>query len=262
MRLRITLQADRSIRVPYSHQELLSGLAYRLLGLSSAEYARFLHDEGYASDVNRHRRFKLFTFSTLRAAPSRRRSEGAFLRFSPGVIDWYIASPLPDFLTHTATGLLAVGAPLQIGPDATVTIAAIDVENAPAFGEQARFTCWTPIVAATKAPDGRATPYYLRPSGPDAAAFGGAVRKNLLQKYALVHPEPIEDDRLSVEFDAPYLARDPHHGTKNIAFKGVNIIGAQAPLTLSGNPALLKLAWECGLGEKNSTGFGMIETTR
>jgi len=264
VRLRISLHTDRAVRVPFSHQEQLCGLAYRLLGLGDTEYARFLHDEGYALGGGAsppQRRFKLFTFSTLRAAPYRRKNEAGFIRFSAGLLDWYISSPMGEFLTHSATGLLAGGAPLQIGPDASVTIAAIDVLNAPRFGEQARFTCWTPLVASVRSPDGRDTPYYLRP-GPDGAALSEAIRKNLLQKYALVHGEPPDDDRLSVTFDADYLARDPHHGTKNITFKGVQVIGAQAPLTLSGSPALIKLAWECGLGEKNSAGFGMIEATR
>lgn len=32
------------------------------------------------------------------------------------------------------------------------------------------------------------------------------------------------------------------------------------PITIEGNPELIKLAYESGLGEKNSMGFGMLET--
>jgi CRISPR-associated endoribonuclease Cas6 len=35
--------------------------------------------------------------------------------------------------------------------------------------------------------------------------------------------------------------------------------GFMCPLTIEGNPALIALAYESGLGEKNSMGFGMIE---
>jgi CRISPR-associated protein, Cas6 family len=34
------------------------------------------------------------------------------------------------------------------------------------------------------------------------------------------------------------------------------------PLTIEGNPDLIKLAYESGLGEKNSLGFGMIEVVK
>ncbi|MBI4810670.1 MAG: CRISPR-associated endoribonuclease Cas6, partial [Ignavibacteriales bacterium] len=35
--------------------------------------------------------------------------------------------------------------------------------------------------------------------------------------------------------------------------------GFMCPITIEGNPELIKLAYECGLGEKGSLGFGMIE---
>jgi CRISPR-associated endoribonuclease Cas6 len=31
------------------------------------------------------------------------------------------------------------------------------------------------------------------------------------------------------------------------------------PITIEGNPELIRLAYESGLGEKNSMGFGMLE---
>lgn len=270
MRLRITLHAERPMRVPFSHQELLSGLVYRLLGVSSAEYARFLHDEGYGSSDEMRRRFKLFTFSTLRAGRSVRRMDERGLLFGPGLVEWYVSSPLPDFLTHSATGLLAEGEPLRVGPSAVFTVRAIDAVSTPQFGDhtavsagtaRAKFTCWTPLVASVASPDGRKTPYYLRPTA-DADAFSEAVRKNLLQKYALVHHAPPPDDRLTLAFDAAYLARSPHGGTKKITIHQIDVIGAEAPFTLTGSPDLLRLAWETGLGEKNSMGFGMIEAAR
>jgi CRISPR-associated endoribonuclease Cas6 len=35
--------------------------------------------------------------------------------------------------------------------------------------------------------------------------------------------------------------------------------GFMCPLKIEGNPALIALAYESGLGEKNSLGFGMLE---
>ena len=47
MRIAVQFQLDREATLPVNHQDLLTGLVYRLLGASDAEYARFLHDEGY-----------------------------------------------------------------------------------------------------------------------------------------------------------------------------------------------------------------------
>ena len=262
MRLRIRLHTDRPVRVPFSHQEYLAALVYRTLGASNAEYARFLHDEGYpAAPDTTHKRFKLFCFSTLRAPRYARRVTQGGLVFEPGFIDWYISSPLPDFLNHSATGLLSEGSPLRVGPTATFIIREIAAISCPPFGETQEFTCWTPIVAAVPAPDKRDTPYYLRPDT-DAPAFSEAVRKNLLQKYHLVHDAPPTSDALTLSFNAAYLARSPHSGTKKITIHNINMVGAEAPFTLSGSPDLIRLAWETGLGQNNSMGFGMIEAAQ
>jgi CRISPR-associated endoribonuclease Cas6 len=36
-------------------------------------------------------------------------------------------------------------------------------------------------------------------------------------------------------------------------------VGAFAPFILSGSKELMRLAYDCGVGEKNAAGFGMIE---
>ena len=37
------------------------------------------------------------------------------------------------------------------------------------------------------------------------------------------------------------------------------IVGFEVPFTLQGSTKLMEIAYECGIGEKNSLGFGMIE---
>ena len=64
MRLRIVLDNPRPTTIPVNYQDNLTGLIYRLLGSSDADYSRFLHDDGYAVDDG-PKRFKLFTFCWL-----------------------------------------------------------------------------------------------------------------------------------------------------------------------------------------------------
>ncbi len=248
MRLRIILEAARETTVPINYQEYLTAAVYHLLGTSSADFARFLHDDGYQAEGSA-KRFKLFHFGWLHG---RRRVDGQTLRFAPGLVEWRIGSPLPDFLTHCATGLLAAGA-LQVGP-ATFGISAIETLPAPAFtSAPAHFTCLSPIVCALPLPDGRTR--YLRPADDE---FSEAVRRNLLAKHLALHDAPPTDDTLHLRFDPAYLERSP--GTKKITYKGIDIVGAFAPFTLSGSPALIQLGYEAGMGEKNASGFGMVET--
>lgn len=253
MRLNIRLMLEREAWLPLNHNELLTGLIYRLLGLSDADYTRFLHDEGYAMPGEGAKRFKLFTFSLLRVPKWRRCVEGDRLRIAPGPVDWLLSSPLDDFLTHSATGLFAVSQIVQVGT-MPLTIAEIRALPDPAFTSPMRFTCLTPLVASVPRDDGSTE--YLRPT--DGDKFSAAICRNLQRKYELLYGGPSEGE-VALAFDEAYLARDRHAGTKLTTFKGIQIRGAFAPLTLTGPAELMEVAWNCGLGEKNSIGFGMVE---
>jgi CRISPR-associated endoribonuclease Cas6 len=259
MRLLIHFQLDRQARLPIDHQEPLTGLVYRLLGESDPDYARFLHDEGYrlpnAEGETGAKRFKLFVFSGLRIPKGRRRVDGSSLCVSPGEVTWLLASPRDDFLSHSATGLFAVGSRVQVGP-VPLTITGIECLPEPDFTSPMPFTCLSPIVASVRRED-RSTQYLTPADGPQ---FSEAVRRNLLRKYELIHGSPPADDRLELVFDPAYLADTRHRrGTKLVTFKGIQVRGALAPFTLSGSRELMEVGWSCGLGEKNSVGFGMVE---
>ncbi len=239
---------------PISQQHELLGVVYRFLKSSDPEYADFLHQEGYAIDDG-SRRYKLFAFSGLRAPRHCRQVMGGTLWLGPGVVDWQISSPREDFLRNFATGLLASGV-LEVGAQ-RLPIAEAQTMSTPDFSSgSARFLCMSPMVASVREPSGGTR--YLRPC--EGEAFSQAVRKNLLRKYRALHGVEAGDVDFEMTFDARYLA-DPKHreGTKLVRFKEINIVGAQAPFTATGSPALLELMWDCGAGEKNSAGFGMIE---
>jgi CRISPR-associated endoribonuclease Cas6 len=258
MRLHVALQCEREARLPIDHQDVLAAAAYHLLETSDEAYSRWLHDEGFAADSGRN--FKLFAFSTLRADSSRRRIAGDRLVLSPGPVEWIVASPKEAFVRHLATGLFQAGS-LRVG-GATFPVTGLESRACPEFSETSRWTCLTPIVAARSEP-GRKTPHYCRPH--EEEAFSEAVRNNLLLKYRMAYGGPPRDDRLRLEFDRAYLERRAKRnpetaGTKKVRYKEIEVIGAFAPFALTGSAELMKLAWDCGLGEKNSGGFGMVET--
>ena len=256
MRLRIVCDLTRQLACPVNHQHFLTGLVYRLLECSDADYARFLHEEGYGLDAEA-RRFKLFTFSGLRA--QKRRIAGSTLWLGPGIVSWFVASPVEDFLTHIATGLLSAGV-LNVGP-LELPITQIETQAVPEFSAGiAHFTYLSPIVAAVPVEvNGKPGTRYLRPTE-DGPAFSEAVRKNLVRKYQTLHEgqPPANANDFELTFSADYLAAH-RGGMKNIEFKGIQIIGAQAPFRAVGSAELLQTMWECGAGEKNSSGFGMVE---
>lgn len=255
MRLRIEFELQREMLIPIDHQYALSGLVYRLLGASDAEYARFLHDEGYKPEPERAKRFKLFTFSSLRAPKSRRQQIGDRLRLAPGPVEWLLSSGLDDFLYHSASGLLSAGQTVCVGPHA-LTIREVAALPEPQFSRQMKFTCLSPIVASCALPDGRT--HYMRPT--EGEAISSAVRNNVMQKHRVLHGAPPEDDALTLTFDSGYLSDPKHRGTRKTRIgNGIDVVGAFAPFTLTGSPELIRTGYLCGLGEKNGMGFWMAE---
>lgn len=254
MRLHIRFQLEETAVLPIDHNQDLLGLVYRLLATSDEEYATFLHEEGYRDQAESAKRAKLFTFSGLRVDARRRSLENGRLVLRPGPVDWLIASARDDFLTHSATGLLTSGSVVRVGT-ARLRLEMVEALPQPVFAERTKFSCLSPIVAARPCPDGKT--YYLRPTDPE---FSEAVRANLLWKHRVLHGLPPDDDRLDLQFDPAYLA-DPRHrgGTKLVTFKNIQMVGAFAPFALTGSTALMETAWNCGLGEKNSIGLGMID---
>jgi CRISPR-associated endoribonuclease Cas6 len=248
LRLRIQLDNPRGAALPLNYQHFLTAAIYGLLAASDTDYARFLHGTGYGAD-NNPKRFKLFVFSWLRG---QHRVEGDMLRFAPGPLVWQIASPVPDFLTHCATGLLAE-AVLKVG-SAAFPITQVETLPLPGFTETNHFTCLSPIVAALPLPGGGTR--YLTPG--DGDAFSAALRANLLRKHETLHGALPADDRFQLTFDPAYLERS-HGGTKLMTYKDIQIRAAFAPFCASGSPELLRIGYECGFGEKNAAGFGMVE---
>jgi len=254
MRLHVRFQLDQETAIPIDHNHALLGLVYRLLSISDKEYSATLHDDGYSAPDAEERKCKLFTFSGLRAPADRRRIRDGRLFLKPGYLDWYLSSPRSEFLLHSVTGLIASGDSIQVDR-AELRIHSVESLPVPTIEDGMEFVCISPIVGTWAGSDGRTE--YLRP-GDDR--FSEALRLNLQWKHRLLYGVPEPEDRFEIEFDRNYLA-DPRRrgGTKLVTFKGINLVGAFAPFRLRGSETLIKTAWECGLGGKNSIGLGMID---
>lgn len=256
MRLRVTLRVDEPTAVEFDHQHYLMALIYNLLDHSDADYAQFLHDKGYTHRDEPGRAFKMFHFSGLRTRT--RRNQGGSILFLPGSAEWFIGSPVPMFLQNLAAALTQA-ARIRVG-ESRFHVAAVQTIAAPEFvAGKAQFSCMSPIVAAVRRPEeeGGGT-YYLRPKT-DRSAFELAIRNNLVRKHRVLYGMGPHDDTLRLLFDEQYLARDAHGGARKVCVNGIDVVGAFCPLQIECAPPLLRLLWDCGVGEKNSSGFGMVE---
>ena len=249
MRIQILADVGKGISLLINYNHLLVGTIYRFLAESNPEYADFLHDEGYRLN---HKRFKLFTFSQLMA--ERRNITGEQIHFR-STLTWYVSSPVEQFLSHFADTLLTEGR-LSIGQH-HLKVIDVTIPRMPRFQPDAQFRCLSPIVMSTaREYNGQRRTHYCLPDDPELSEL---IRQNLLRKHEAIHGRATQDDTLTFRFNEDYIHRKQGRVTRLVDFKGVKIRGILCPFRVSGSTTLIQIGYECGFGDKNSAGFGMVE---
>ena len=248
MRIKITCDIGKGICLPINYNHFLTGVIYQLIKGADPEYGDFLHQDGYESD---NRRFKLFTFSQLMAA--QRQIRGDQIHFgSP--LTWFVSSSQQPFLESFAASLMRDGL-LQIERH-QLQIQDVEVLSQPRFRPKMTFRCLSPITMSTKREraDKLGTHYCL----PDDPQFSELVRQNLIRKYEAVYRQPPEDNSFAMIFDKRYIDKKKGRVTRLVNYKGIRIRGVVSPFHVIGAPDLIRIGYECGFGDKNGAGFGMV----
>lgn len=249
MRIQILADVGNGITLPVNYNHLLVGVIYRFLEESNPEYADFLHDEGYLAA---EKRFKLFTFSQLMA--ERRRVTGEQIHFR-STLTWFVSSPMEQFLSHFADTLLTEGRLLLGGHQ--LKIIDVTIPRVPRFRSEMSFRCLSPIVmSAVREHEGKRRTHYCLPEDPQLSEL---ICQNLIRKHEAIHGRIPQDDALSFRFDDNYIRRKQGRVTRLVDFKGIKIRGVLCPFRVSGSVELIQVGYECGFGDKNSAGFGMVE---
>ena len=260
MRLRLKLRLTGSEYMTANYNYPLSSAIYSLLKFGSPGFSSFLHDIGYHLDG---KKYKLFTFAlrfeNILFGDNRIKllDDNAYL---------YISSPLiDDFIQNLVLGTFEKQQ-IEIsgsGNNTRFIITQVESLPFPFLSEETAFTLLSPLVLSTKHEhNGSLKQYYLRPD--DTSDINRILSNNLKNKYKLVHGTESDASGITLEWDKDYIKRKKRV-TKKITINenGINpieVIGIQAPFTISGNPELIKTGYECGFGEKNSMGFGMADT--
>ena len=249
MRIKILADVGNGLTLPINYNSLLAGVIYRFLKESDPEYAAFLHNEGYLA-AEKH--FKLFTFSQLMA--ERRRITGDKIHFR-STLTWYVSSPVERFLSHFADTLLT-GGRLSIG-QCRLPIRDVTIPRIPRFRPEMHFRCLSPIVmTTTREHHGKQAMHYCMPDDP---ALPELICQNLIRKHEAIHGRGSYDNTLTFAFDKAYIDRRKGRVTRLVDYKGIKVKGIMCPFRVTGNPMLIQIGYECGFGDKNSAGFGMVE---
>ena len=260
--MRITLELlhrQPPVTVPINHSYLISSLIYNVINRSSSEYAERLHEQGYRLQ---QRGFKLFTFSPLTPGHHRKwvMHENGTKSTGERMLYLTISSPKAEFIEHLVLGLLHEPF-VSIGKE-RFRVETVRRLDPPVFSGDMRFVMLSPLVCATRYEEAL-HPQYLFPGDPD---FRRVLLANLHRKYEVLHGKPFacDADDVVFELDRDYVARMNGKVQKLVTLKEgrsdeSKVKGTLAPFRLTAPRELIEVGYECGFGEKNSQGFGMVK---
>ncbi len=266
MRIKLLLSSPNGqSTIPINYQYHMAAAIYQILSTASPEYAEFLHRQGHLGPDGKPR--KLFTFSKLYFIPKATQQGNRLLVKARSRVELVVSSPmLQDFLQHFVIGLFERQR-IDIGDlegRMTLLVQQVEALPEPVFGESTRFICLSPIVLTTQidTSHGMGT-YFYRPLD---FGLAEAVRKNLLGKHKTAYGKAPDSDRLHFAVDEAYIQRQGGQEgvSKKITIREghedkTEVKAFVAPFTLTGSTELMRTAWECGLGDKCSMGFGCVE---
>lgn len=235
--------------LPIDYQYMQSAVIYHILGSSDEEYATWLHDNGYK--LASGKRFKLFCFSRFGFKSFKANPTDHTIEFRGNNVDWTI-SFLPERSTQEFVMGLFNGTEFSIGNRShRVSFQVTSLENLPSstFKESMEYTAQSPVCIKLHVNDHT---QYLSPTD---AHYSDGILQGLLSRYEALKEKPFEGDITGFKFDLlPGRVK-----SALIDIKGIKVRGYTYSFRLTAPKELQQIAYEGGIGEECSQGFGFIE---
>lgn len=256
MRFKITLLADKKAfgdLLPFSYQYELSAVIYKILSNSDQSYSQWLHDNGFRKDG---RKFKLFTFSRLKIEQLKPR--GTYFQLISDKAEWEICF-LPERSTREFIQGLFKDQSFELGNrEAKIrfTVQNIELIPTPVINECMQFECLSPICLNFKRNDGGYN--YIDPENTAATEL---VKQNLLDKYQSFTGQTFSPTEFPFELKVLTKPKSTLITIKANTPEESRIRGFMCRFQLTAPVELMKIMYECGIGGKNSIGFGMVKVS-
>lgn len=256
MRFKINLALTNSNlkAIPLSYQYELSAYIYRTIARGNANYADWLHQNGFNLDG---KQFRLFTFSNL-DVPQKTIDKAHAQLIIKGNHASFDISFLPERATEEFVKGIFAEQYFSIGNQdckAEFVIQNIELLPQPDFCRSFAGTTISPICITLKNDNGKID--YI---APDDALAPELIKNNLLNKYFAFYGKPYEKE-LFFAWKALDKPRSKLITIKTNTPQQTKVRGFHCDFSLFTTPELMNIAYNAGIGEKNSMGFGMIGST-
>jgi CRISPR-associated endoribonuclease Cas6 len=264
MRLKLLLRSQRVEKLSINYNYSLSSAIYKLLKLGSPEFASFLHSIGYKL---RNKTYKLFTFA-LKLQYNSIEKDYFVLNAADNFL--YVSSPLiDDFIKNFLIGTFE-DQKIELYSNyikSEFFIQQVEALPLPQFITSMHFLLHSPMVLSTYKDFNAKTHQYFLRNTDDSDTLNRVFNQNLINKYEAIYQTVYNGSGVIFKWDKNYIEHSEakrKRVTKKVSItkdlnNPIDIIGVQAPFFVEGDTNLIKIGYECGFGEKNPMGFGMVE---
>lgn len=240
MRISVGFNFEGTLVLPVQYNEIIQGFIYRNLDESLASW---LHNHGVKYEK---RKFKFFTFSRLMGKYRIKKENIVF--FPP--VEFQIASINKDMIESLVNNLLKKGIHKLSGNICQVS--KIEVKKPPEYSKEKIVKAISPITiySTLVTKDGRKKTYYYSPF---EAEWEKQIAMNLIRKAKALGIDVIPNE-VSIK-----PVKVGKKDLKLLIYKGTVIKAWMGVYLISLPKVLFEIAFDAGIGAKNSQGFGMIE---
>lgn len=242
MRISINFKFEQPLVLPLQYNHIIQAII--LKWLSDENYQKFMHDCGYKSG---NRTYKMYTFSKLQGNFTIDKNKKTITYEDSVKLE--IASQDDKFFMYLVNGIM-LKEQVRMGNN-VVSIADIKCSREE-LGERVKIYTKSPIVTYTtlEVDNKKRTHYY----SPFEKEFEEMIRNNLIKKFEAINGHYPDNDKISIKAVGNSKLKE-----KMLIYKGIVIKGWNGEFVLEGSKELINIAYNSGLGSKNSQGFGFIE---
>lgn len=232
--------------LPRHYQSALQGMVYAMIG--DKKIQKFLHDEGFAWEK---RRFKPLVFSWLQG---KYLLQDGLIHFESPV-DLYLSTSWEPLVRALSYSLVADSLNLS---GHSLTVDRLEMIPEPRFSDDdliVRTLSPITMYSTLHTPEGRKITHYYDVRDRE---FSELIRKNLVKKAHAMYDLDLQDCPFSLE---PIGRVDPRQ-QKSIRYRNFLIKAWHGTFRMQGDKDMKRVAYQVGVGGKNTQGFGMIECSR
>lgn len=250
-KLSLSLTNSQNTKLPLSYQYELSSFIYKTIARGDKMYADWLHGNGFATNG---KQFRLFSFSNFFVPQYAIDRKNERLVIQSDEISFDIAF-LPERSTEEFVKGIFANQHFAIGDKISkveLLVKSIELLPEPDFSKPLIGKTLSPICITMKNAADKLD--YIPPEHPDYSKF---IKNNLLTKYEAFFGTPPPSDVFLV-WETNNKSHSKLIRIKSGTKEETSVRGYNCRFKFFSTPELMKIAYNAGIGEKNSMGFGMI----